>query len=171
MVYFGELQGVSRLFAAAEHVSGAGKLQWLLPSTVGNRDNLGLRNAYARGVITLTPTLTRVPEFEDGWVLIPPDKPPFDTPWFSEWYMTMHQCRLNGVNYSPFKSYPYCRHQSASERKRMYKQFYQVESAILAVFSYAKALKNAHVALCGEHIAACVTLSPGTAQRTSTGTT
>ena len=151
VVYFGELQGVSRLFAAAEHVSGAGKLQWLIPSTIGNRDNLGLRNAYARGVITVTPTLTRVREFEDHWVAIKADRPPVDSPWFAEWYMTMHQCRLNGVNYSPFTSYPLCRLQTAGERRRAYKQFYQVESAILAVFSYAKALKNAHIGLCGEH--------------------
>lgn len=132
-----------------QNVPNAGKLQFLFPDTMGPDTAMAESMKYARGAITVAPHSRHIPEFEDHWVNLDLTQPIPNNPWFQEWYMLKEVCRLPNINTPPFNNYPNCDIQSESELRAVYEQLEFTEAAIMGVYTYAKALKNAHRNLCG----------------------
>ena len=136
-------------FQAGDSVTGAGTLQWIFPARIGTSLALVENLPYARGAITITPASRHIPEFEDHWVRIDDNAPSNDNPWYKSWYMEVHQCHLSGVTEEPYASYPACTTQSVSEKRASYAQDPYVEPAITAIFTFARALRDAQEVRCG----------------------
>ena len=132
-----------------QNVPDAGKLQFLFPDTLGPDEELVDDLKYARGILTVSPSQRYITEFEDHWVGLNVNDPIPDNPWFQEWYMTKEKCRLPGFSNPPYNTYPNCALKTESEMRDEYEQLKYTEASIVAVYTYAKAVKDAHADLCG----------------------
>ena len=143
-------QASGEVLTAAAAVEQAGLLLWFAPFGIGSRDNVVSGRRYARGLLTMSPASRQVAEFEDHWVRLDATRPPADSPWYAEWYMTVHRCRLPGASDAAFGAFDACVMPTEAQRRREYKQTAAAEAAIMAVYAYAKALKLAQARLCGD---------------------
>lgn len=122
----------------------AGNLQWIVNDLHIEKAST---NPYHKGSLLMAPKSTQIDEFRDHWVSLDPRNPPPDNPWYSEWYMTTHLCKINN-SITKFSSYPDCVIPSSSERKSNFEQYFYVEPTVISLFTFAKALKSAHADLC-----------------------
>ena len=63
---------------------------------------------FARGMISVSPSVRHIAEFEDYYVRIDPNNPPVQDPFYKEAYMSRYNCRLDGINYPPYNGFPNC---------------------------------------------------------------
>lgn len=130
-------------------VTGAGRLQWVFPASIGASQTLVENIIYARGLLVVAPASRYIPEFEDYWVRINESSPSPDDPWFQTWYMGVELCRLPGVTEEPYVNYRDCVLYSEAEKRSAYQQDQYVEPAITALYTYARALRSARMDHCG----------------------
>ncbi|XP_060080414.1 uncharacterized protein LOC132559805 [Ylistrum balloti] len=145
-LYVGSATLSLKLFSALENIPDAGKLQWMLT-------DMNLMESYAsplaRGTIFIGPRTVTVTEFRDYFLGLDENNPSSENPWYKDWYMTMYNCRLSGVNYAPYNSLNLCPNLSSAQKEADYKQVIHVETTIKAVFAYASALRVAQGDRCG----------------------
>ncbi|XP_064620108.1 uncharacterized protein LOC135483288 isoform X2 [Lineus longissimus] len=158
VIYVGLPHVAFDLMKVAPTVMDAGKLQWIFSDTVGNSRGFGSLNNYTRGYIGLTPSSRRTPEFQDHWMRIDENNPLSYNPFFKDWYMSMNKCKLTGVTYEPYRSYPACRLMSQDDKRKSYVQNQYVLSALDAVYTYARALRMARADKCTTKSGACQAL-------------
>ena len=158
VTYLGLQAPARRLAAAARQVAYSGRLQWIFPDTVGTHLDFADKASYFRGMLTVVPKSRKIPEFEEHWLTLDPFNPPANNPWFKEWYMIANKCKLPGVNYSPYDVLSDCKRETEEEKRKSYVQHHYVEPAIHAVYSYLKALKNAHRDRCQGRKGVCAQL-------------
>lgn len=91
----------------------------LLRSNVGNRvqwvmaDMIRMMSSNppstfapnSKGVLFALPKARQISEFENYFVALSHTNPPVDNPWFSDWYMTLYDCKLPGVYLQAFFSW------------------------------------------------------------------
>lgn len=144
VVFFGKPEVAESILRAANGYPNAGRLQWVFADSI-SISSLFPGLTYPRGIIAVQPFSRTMAEFEDHWVRLDERSPPIDDPWFAEWYMTEYQCNL------PTKNMGYPRPCSIIDETTKRSRFVQgrlVEPAVLAVYTYARALRNAHAVLC-----------------------
>lgn len=98
------------------------------------------------GLISVVPAGRKIIEFEDHWVRIDNTNPSSENPWYKAQYEAQNMCRLPGGNSQYTVDCPFL---TENDRRRNFVQDQFVESAVHAVFTYARALKQAHTQLCG----------------------
>lgn len=149
-VFLGGYSNAVRLFQAVDAIHNIGgsarNLQWML-------NDLYLGNNYAsvtlRGAVVVVPKVNQLTSFRDYFLGLDENNPPSENPWFSDWYMTHFNCRLPGINYQPYASFPnVCAALTLAERQNAFAQVPFVETTVKAVFSYAHALRSAQQARC-----------------------
>ncbi|XP_061196327.1 metabotropic glutamate receptor 3-like [Saccostrea echinata] len=131
--------------------SNVGKrVQWVMADMLRmvSTDPLSVHAPNSKGVIFALPKVRQITEFENYFVTLSETSPPGDNPWFQDWYMTLYDCRLPGINYAPFATKLFCP-QTVTKRS-IYKQLPYVQSAIEGVYAYAKAFRTAHRTRCGD---------------------
>ena len=65
------------------------------------------------------------------------------------WLNSVSRCKIGGISYAPYVSFSDCTAKTpAVKRAAINTQWAFVDSAIKAVYAYAKALKNAQSAMC-----------------------
>jgi hypothetical protein len=69
--------------------------------------------------------------------------------------MLKHKCKLAGINEAPFSTFDDCPHLDEATRRADYIPSAQTEAAVVALFAYAKALRNAHQVLCAGQPGLC----------------
>ena len=159
VVYFGRVEVLRRILQKAVSVQNSGKLQWIASNAVGRDREIQTSISIGIGMLTVEPASRTISEFSNYWLKLDENSPSKENPWYKAWYMAENRCRLQNVNYSPFSSYSQCTTQSESERKSKYRQSQHVEPAIVSVFTFARALRDAQKALCGEqHVGVCTPL-------------
>ncbi|XP_033749036.1 uncharacterized protein LOC117333723 [Pecten maximus] len=154
-VFLGSAALSLKFFDALENVPNAGQMQWMLT-------DMNLMESYtspiARGAIFVGPKTVTVTEFRDYFLNLDENNPPSENPWYRDWYMTMYNCRLSGVNYAPYNSLNLCPSLTAAQKLAAYIQVPYVETTIKAVFAYASALRVAQSARCGPSGTFCSSL-------------
>ncbi len=155
VLYFGGLTGLGKLMEAMEEFSEAGRLQWVISD---GRFAETLTFAYAKGVITVSPSARTVSEFQDFWTSIDPQDPPFTSPNFQEFHMASNRCKFSGITNPAYVNFSDCEATTQEQRRQAFSQEGNTESGILAVYAYARALKNAHLEKCGGNPGLCDTL-------------
>lgn len=106
------------------------------------------------GLVSVVPSGRKIIEFEDHWVRIDPENPSTENPWFKEMYMERFKCRLQGQT----STYTDCVIDTETQRRNDFVQDQFVEPTVHAVMVYARALKNAHTALCNGVPGMCANL-------------
>lgn len=157
VVYIGPKAPLLRLFEDVEENTEAGSLQWVALMTSGSdftREDL-MRTGYSMGALTISLMSRHIAEFENFWVMIDPNDPPYYDIWYKEWYMQRNKCRLRGFDKEPYLNYTPCVIPNESQRRSEYTQSEYTVPAILAVFTFARALKDAHQNLCGGRKGLC----------------
>lgn len=94
-IFLGDTPLALALLQQAGKMGTAGKLQWIFTDSISLASNFA--NPYPRGIISIAPASRYIVEFEDHWVRIDAENPSPENPWFREWYMNTHNCRLQGV--------------------------------------------------------------------------
>ncbi len=150
VVYFGTFTPLRKLMEAMQTIEGAGRLQFLMADGAFAGT---LSYPFSKGLITASVSATSLPEFEDFWVSMDPENPPADSPNFQEYYVAAHECSVAGLIVDA--NVPECQTLSESERRNLYNQESYTESAVLAIYAYAKALKLAHEEKCGGAAGPC----------------
>jgi len=105
-------------------------------------------------LVSVVPSGRKIIEFEDHWVRIDPEQPSDENPWFKSMYMERFKCRLPGQT----STYPDCVMETETQRRNNFVQDQFVEPAVHAVFTYARALKNAHTDVCNGVAGMCEAL-------------
>lgn len=145
VIYLGNRRIVDALLQTGETYLGAGSLQWIVTDSVSISSTFPGQK-YPRGLLSVVPANRKIIEFEDHWARIDVNNPSVENPWYKQMYMAKNKCRLPG-QVSQFTND--CVLKSEAQRRDEFVQDQFVEPAVYAVFTYAKALKNAHLALCG----------------------
>lgn len=159
VVYLGSNKGASTIIKHANTYSEAGKLQWLFTDSIRmSSDFSQASNKYGRGIITVLPAIRMIVEFEDHLLRIDAQNPSAESKWYKDWYMTVNKCRLQNINYDPYQSYSNCVIPSQASRRQFYSQDAFAEPAVHAVFTYARALKDAQRSKCGSVRGSCLNL-------------
>ena len=96
-------------------------------------------------MVSVVPAARKIIEFEDHWVRIDNYNPSPENPWYMEQYMESFKCRLAG--YTSQYSTP-CENKTETTRRNEFVQNQFVLPAVHAVYTYARALKEAHMDLC-----------------------
>eukprot|EP00106_Octopus_bimaculoides_P013986 XP_014781428.1 PREDICTED: uncharacterized protein LOC106877137 [Octopus bimaculoides] len=135
----------NKIMGALARRGDAGNLQWIVNDLHIEKAST---NPYHKGSLLMAPKSTQIDEFREHWVKLDPRNPPSNNPWYSEWYMTTHLCKISNSVSSKFSSYPDCVVQSYSKRKSDFEQYFYVEPTVIALFTFAKALKSAQANLC-----------------------
>ena len=154
VIYLGSSDILKPLLVRGEQYPGAGRLQWVVTDSVSLVDTFPGQK-YPRGLIAVVPAGRKVIEFEDHWVRIDNNNPSVENPWYKDMYMDKNKCRLPGTN-SQYTTD--CTVLTENARRNKYVQDQFVEPAVHAVYTYARALKNAHTALCGGTPGLCQSL-------------
>ena len=147
VIYLGSPDILKPLLARGDNPNpypGAGKLQWVVTDSVSLVDTFPGQK-YPRGLVAVVPAGRKIIEFEDHWVRIDNNNPSVENPWYKDMYMDKNKCLLPGYTGTD----PPCPALSENTRRNQYVQDQFVEPAVHAVYTYARALKNAHTALCG----------------------
>jgi hypothetical protein len=143
VVYFGSSIIASALFSQAANVTGTGNLQWLFSGSIGGDQYFAASSTYVRGYLSIAPGSRDTSEFKNYWLSLDEKNNP-DNPWHSDWYMTVNNCKLPGVNYAPYKDYQSsCPQLTAAQKSAQYVQNQYVTSTIDAIYAFASALKKA----------------------------
>lgn len=151
VIYLGNSPWANALLENGKTVTGAGKLQWIFTDSISLETSFPNTNLYPRGILVIVPKSRYIVEFEDHWVRIDENNPPAENPWYARWYMEMNKCNLNGISTYPracSSLYPDAAAKEA-QRRSTFVQDQFVEPAVLAVFTYAAALRKAQQDLCG----------------------
>lgn len=145
-VYFGVSE--SMVLNAIEAIPSAADIQWILSYADLNGNYL---SKYIRGTVFLQPRVSIVNEFIDYFTTsIDENNPPASNPWYQDWFMTMFQCKLSGVNYAPYATLSVCSPKTPSQKRAAINQRYEtIDATVKAVYAYAKALRDAQGSLCG----------------------
>ncbi|BFZ18685.1 hypothetical protein BsWGS_21724 [Bradybaena similaris] len=138
----------------------AGRLQWLV-TDMPLDTVFASSSVYQRGIISISAASRFIVEFEDHWIRINETNPSLENPWFTGWYENKYSCK-----FSPAPGQVNCNslYQGLSDtdkelKKRAdYQQSHNVEAAIMAVYTYARALRTAQMALCPGVSGACAAL-------------
>jgi hypothetical protein len=89
VVYIGRRSAYLEMVAYFESHEQAGDLQWLVLTTDAPLTNEYLaQSVYNRGILTIQLLPRQIPEFENFWVTIDPDNPP----WYDSWYIKNGTC-------------------------------------------------------------------------------
>ncbi|ELU07927.1 hypothetical protein CAPTEDRAFT_209901 [Capitella teleta] len=150
VVYIGQKSNYLDFIKEMSTNGETGTLQWLVltidePLQV---DDLN-ENTHYRGILTIQHLPRLLPEFENHWVKIDPNDPPWYDMWFKEWYMLRHKCKLKNISTAPFNDYDDCPELDEATRREEYHPSIKTEGSVLALYTYARALRDAHKALCG----------------------
>ncbi len=143
VVFFGILTPFEQLGAAMQNVDGAGRLQFILADSAFAQT---IAVPYSLGLITTSLASRQMPELQDYFLSMDLSAQPAEGPSARDMYMQLKQCRLPGAEQP--SEWPGCPYPNEEERRREYVQETYTESAVLAVYSYAKALKLAHQDKC-----------------------
>ncbi|XP_052073187.1 uncharacterized protein LOC127711238 isoform X3 [Mytilus californianus] len=162
-IYLGASQIAESLLNRAESYSGAGKLQWIFTDSLTLSSSFTGKK-YPRGVISVLPGSRKITEFEDHWIRINATTPSSENPWYKDWYMTEFDCSLPGTTNPPHNSKPPCQIPTENERRFAFVQDQFVEPAVHAVYTYANALRRAHVTKCGGVAGMCNNLKSMTTE-------
>ncbi|XP_052799942.1 uncharacterized protein LOC128231322 [Mya arenaria] len=145
VIYLGNGLLIDALFKRGALYEGAGKLQWVVTDSVSLSDKFP-GQTYPRGLISVVPSSRTIIEFEDHWVRIDHTTSSTENPWFQDQYMAQYKCRIPGRNSVYTTDCPIL---TEIQRRTDFVQDQFVEPAVHAVFTYARALKQAHSDLCG----------------------
>ncbi|KAL3856569.1 hypothetical protein ACJMK2_011304 [Sinanodonta woodiana] len=149
VIYLGNRDVGHALLDRGSSVSGAGRLQWIFTDSISLSEKFP-NMKYPRGLIVVVPGARSITEFEDHWVRINPNNPSPQNPWYKDMYMEINQCKLAGIQAGSYYSgLPNCTLLSEDQRRSIFVQDEFVEPAVHAVYTYARALREAHLALCG----------------------
>ena len=107
-VFVGDSKIGINLLRAAEMVQDGGQIEWIFSSTLGGDSNMVENVKFARGMVSVSPAVRHIAEFEDYYVRIDPNNPPDQDPFYKEAYMQMAKCRLDDINYAPYNGFPTC---------------------------------------------------------------
>ncbi len=143
VVFFGILTSFEQLGAAMQYVGGAGHLQFILADSAFAQT---ITVPYSLGLITTSLTSRHIPELQDYFLSMDLSTQPAQGLSARDMYMKLKQCRLPGAEQP--NEWPECPYPTEEERRREYVQETYTEAAVLAVYSYAKALKLAHQEKC-----------------------
>ncbi len=143
VVFFGILTSYQQLGTAMQHVEGAGRFHFI----IADRDDAQtITVPYSLGLITTSLTSRQIPELQDYFLSMDLSTQTAQGVSARDFYMQVKQCRLPGAEQPD--EWPQCPYPSEEERRREYVQERFTEAAVLAVYSYAKALKLAHQDKC-----------------------
>ncbi|VDI31801.1 Hypothetical predicted protein, partial [Mytilus galloprovincialis] len=162
-IYLGASQIAESLLNRAESYSDAGKLQWIFTDSLTLSSSFTGKK-YPRGVISVLPGSRKITEFEDHWIRINATTPSSENPWYKDWFMTEFDCSLPGTTNPPHNSKPPCKIPTENERRFAFVQDQFVEPAVHAVYTYANALRRAHVTKCGGVAGMCNNLKSMTTE-------
>lgn len=157
-VFFGSYLEGTTLFGALQSIGGTAgirDIQWIVTDV--NLMQEGYTN-LARGILAVVPRSTLVTEFRDYFVSLNEASAPTENPWLANWYMTQYRCKLPGVTYTPYVNYGDCVTQTTDQKRNDFRQNSFVDRTIMAVFAYAKALRNAQMGQCGSTPGMCASL-------------
>ncbi|XP_053375883.1 uncharacterized protein LOC123533310 [Mercenaria mercenaria] len=162
-VIFADHETTMKALDAVDQVPGAGNIQWMLSEI---NMNAQIFPRKIRGSVFVQPEFTEVTEFFDYFTNINENTPPVENPWYRDWFMSLFQCRLQGVNYAPYSSLSDCTLKTAAQKRLAINTRYAaVDSTIKAVYAYAKALRTAHSQTCGNAAGMCLGLRQMTPQQ------
>lgn len=106
----------------------------------------------------------RIPEFQDHLMRIDENNP-LDDPWYKDHYMYMNDCKLPGITYAPYNTMPDCQIKTEDEKRREYVQDPYALTTVDAIFTFARALKDARAAKCpGQGRGSCDALKQMTSE-------
>ncbi|XP_074641004.1 uncharacterized protein LOC141898799 [Tubulanus polymorphus] len=159
VVYLGGHNAAKELMMIGSNVTNAGKLQWLFSDTIGTSIEFAKITTYNRGFLSVSPSSRRTPEFQAHWIGLDENDPPPDNPWYKDWYMSSHNCKLAEVTYAPYASLPSCKSQREPEKRQEYVQNQFVLPAIDAVYTFARGLRDARKAKCNNTRGVCQALA------------
>ena len=141
-----------------EQVPGSGNLQYMFPESVAYHTEFANKHLYAKGSISISPKYTNIPELFEMWTTAASLTDIPDDVIFLEWYQKTYQCKIPSSGMSQFNSNPDCPGLSVKNITDDYVQSAYLESSVLTIYTYARALKNAHSAICGDRTTICQTL-------------
>ncbi|XP_074641006.1 uncharacterized protein LOC141898800 [Tubulanus polymorphus] len=158
VVYFGHYIPALEIMKINSTIEKYGRLQWIFSDAVGVSNTFATGQQYARGYVSVSPSSRTSTEFENSWLGIDINNPAND-PWYRDWYMYTHNCKLAGVTYEPYASLPnVCPPLTTAQKQQQYIQNQYVSSTIDAVYTYADALKRALRTKCEGNTTICQTL-------------
>ncbi|XP_060605256.1 uncharacterized protein LOC132757830 isoform X2 [Ruditapes philippinarum] len=162
-VIFADHETTEMALEAIDQVPGASGIQWMVSQINLNAQTYSGR---MRGAIFVQPKITEVTEFFDYFTNIDENVQSAENPWFRDWFMSLFQCRLQGVNYAPYNGLSDCTSKTAQQKRLAINTRYSaVDSVIKAVYAFARALKTAHSQTCGSTPGMCLGLRQMTPQQ------
>ncbi|XP_076452891.1 uncharacterized protein LOC143288376 [Babylonia areolata] len=138
-VFYGNPTDALMTLQALQKVSGVQNMKWLF-------GQLELETDYsmytaAQGAIVVRQSATTINDFKNYYTSLSLTNPSAENPWLRDWYMYKYQCRLDAtVNYAPFNTMPTC--SNTINRAQDFRQSPYVEQTILAIYTYAEAIKR-----------------------------
>ncbi|GFS13478.1 metabotropic glutamate receptor 3, partial [Elysia marginata] len=162
VIFFGSPSYAQELLKAGNDQlqAGAGLLQWLFVD-FPLYAQFDAAQIYQRGIISVSPAFRFMVEFEDHWVRIDENNPSPENPWFQEWFESTYSCKFSatGVERDCSTIFPGNTEEEREAGKRaVYQQDQYVEAAVMAVFTYARALRTAQMTKCGSVSGVCPAL-------------
>ncbi|CAG5123321.1 unnamed protein product, partial [Candidula unifasciata] len=161
VVYIGPSNYAKAIINAGNGMlSMAGRLQWLV-TDMPLDTVFASTSIYQRGIISVSAASRYIVEFEDHWIRINESSPSPENPWFTGWYENKYNCRFvpNAGQMNCNNLYQGLSETEKELKKRAeYQQSHNVEAAVMAVYTYARALRTAQMTLCPGVSGACPAL-------------